>query len=52
MVNQKEQVHLVRLFLEEEVRAAMKGSNAEGAPGPDSRPVFFYSEFWSWPGPK
>ena len=32
------------IFLEE-VRVVIKGQNAEGAPGPDGLPVFFYSEF-------
>ena len=46
MLNQDQQAELVRPFSEEEVQAAMKGLNAEGAPGLDSLPVFFYSEYW------
>ena len=51
-MNQEQQVELVRLFLEEEVQAAIKDLNAEGAPGLDGLPMFFYSEFIELVGPK
>ena len=38
-------------FLEDEVRAAICGLNAEGAPGPDRIPVFFYKDYWARVGP-
>ena len=33
-------------FRVDEVRAAINGLNAEGAPGPDGIPVFFYKDCW------
>ena len=30
----------------DEVRATINGLNAEGAPGPDGIPVFFYNQCW------
>ena len=33
-------------FLVDEVQAAISGLNAEGAPGPDGIPVFFYKDCW------
>ena len=35
----------MRPFPIEEVRAAVKGLNGEGAPGPDGLSVFFFEEF-------
>ena len=32
--------------MEEEIQAAIKGLNAEGASGPDDLPEFFYNKFW------
>ena len=46
MESQDQQATLVRLFLEEEVQAAIKGLNVEGAHGLDGHPVFFYNWFW------
>jgi hypothetical protein len=34
-------------FIEEEVRDAIFGSYAEGAPGPDGFPFLFYQIFWN-----
>ena len=45
-VNKHQQPKLVRLCLEEEVQAAIKGLNVEGVPSLNGLPVFFYSEFW------
>lgn len=42
---------LVDPFTTEEVQKAIAGLNAEGAPGPDGIPVFFYTEFWGTVGP-
>jgi hypothetical protein len=33
-------------FSEEEIREALFGSHADGAPGPDGIPFFFYQKFW------
>ena len=38
-------------FLMDEVREAIRGLNAEGAPGPDGILVFFYKDCWAWVGP-
>ena len=35
---------LMRPFLEEEVKLAIRGLNGDGAPGPDGLPVFFYRD--------
>ena len=45
-LNQDQQVELVGPFLKEEVQAAIKGLNAEGAPSLDGLPEFFYNKFW------
>ena len=45
-------MQLVRLFFEEEVRAAIKGLNAEGALGSDGLLMFFYVKFWELVGPE
>jgi hypothetical protein len=34
-------------FSEEEIHQAIKGSYAEGAPGPDGFPFLFYQKFWA-----
>ena len=47
-----QQGQLTRPFTEEEVRAAIRGLNGEGAPGPDGIPVFFYQECWDLVGPE
>ena len=39
-------------FLQDEVRAAIRGLNAEGAPGPDGIPIFFYKDCWARVRPK
>ena len=41
-----QQQDLIASFLEDEVKAAIRGLNLEGAPGPDGIPVFFYLECW------
>ena len=46
-----QQQKLMGPFLEDEVRAAICGLNAEGAPGPDGIPVFFYKDCWARVGP-
>ena len=43
---------LIVPFSEEEVKAAIRGLNGEGAPGPDGIPVFFYSDCWDTVGPE
>ena len=46
---QKQQ--LILPFSEDEVKAAMRGLNSEGSPGPDGIPVFFYMDCWDTVGP-
>ena len=41
----------MRPFIEEEVRAAIKGLNGEGSSDLDSISVFFYKDFWDFVGP-
>ena len=41
-----QQQDLIASFLEDEGKAAIRGLNSEGAPGPDGIPVFFYLECW------
>ena len=41
-----EQGSITGPFLVDEVGAAINGLNAEGAPGPDGIPVFFYRDCW------
>ena len=41
-----QQQDLIVSFSEEEVKAAIRGLNSEGAPGLDGIPVFFYLECW------
>ena len=41
-----EQGSITGPFLVDEVRAAIGGLKAEGAPGPDGIPVFFYKDCW------
>ena len=45
MLNQDQQAELVRPFLEEEVQAANKGLDAEGALGFDDLSMFFIANF-------
>jgi hypothetical protein len=45
-VNSEEWNFLESPFLEEEVKTAMFGSYADGAPGPDGFPFLFYQTFW------
>ena len=47
-VNHEQQKALVRPFVEEEVKAAIKALNAEGARGLDGIPMVFYKEFWEF----
>ena len=46
-----QQQQLTGPFLEDEVRAAICGLNAQGAPGPDGILVFFYKDCWARVGP-
>jgi mannosylglycoprotein endo-beta-mannosidase len=46
MVSEAHNNELDRDFSEEEVKAAVFGSYAEGAPGPDGFPFLFYQKFW------
>ena len=41
-----QQQELIASFSEDEVKAAIRGLNSKGAPGPDGIPVFFYLECW------
>ena len=41
-----QQQDLIASFSDDEVKAAIRGLNSEGAPGPDGIPVFFYLECW------
>ena len=45
-----QQQQLTTPFSEDEVIAAVRGLNNEGAPGPDSIPVFFYKDCWDTVG--
>ena len=45
-----QQQALVRPFIEEEVRSAIRGLNWEGAPGPDGLLVFFFRDSWATVG--
>ena len=42
-----QQHQLTSTFLEDEVRTTICGLNAEGAPGPDGIPDFFYKDCWA-----
>ena len=46
MISPDQQQELIASFSEDEVKAAIRGLNSEGAPGPDGIPVFFYLECW------
>ena len=46
MLTSCQQQQLILPFLEDEVIAAVRGLNSEGAPGPDGIPVFFYKDCW------
>ena len=46
-----QQQQLTGPFLADEVREAVYGLNAEGAPGPYGIPVFFYKDCWARVGP-
>ena len=41
-----QQLEMIASFSKDEVKAAIRGLNSEGAPGPDGIPVFFYLECW------
>ena len=51
MLSPTQQNQLTGPFLEDEVRTSICGLNAEGAPGPDGIPVFFYKDCWARVGP-
>ena len=51
MVTQEQRKMLVKPFLEEKVRATIKGLNAEESPGPNRILVLFYRDFWDLVGP-
>jgi hypothetical protein len=46
LVTQEENDFLSAPFSEKEVKEAIFSSYAEGAPGPDGLPFFFYQKFW------
>ena len=46
VISPDQQQELIAPFSEDEVKAAIRGLNSEGAPGPDGIPVFFYLECW------
>ena len=46
MISHDQQQEMIAPFSEDEVKAAIRGLNSEGAPGPDGIPVFFYLECW------
>lgn len=45
-VSSEENFSLTAPFTEEEIKEAVFGSYAEGAPGPDGLPFLFYRNFW------
>ena len=45
-ISTAQQHELTLPFSEDEVKQAIRGLNAEGAPGPDGIPVFLYLECW------
>ena len=51
MLSPTQQLQLTSPFLIDEVREAIYGLNAKGAPGPDGIPVFFYKNCWALVGP-
>ena len=51
-LSQAQQRQLTGPFLQDEVRAAIRGLNAEGALGPDGIPIFFYKDCWARVGPE
>ena len=46
MVTEAENTSLERPFSEEEIKEAIMGSYANGAPGPDGLSFLFYQQFW------
>ena len=46
MLTPCQQQQLILPFSEDEVIAAVRGLNNEGAPGVDDIPVFFYKDYW------
>jgi hypothetical protein len=46
LITNEENSELTTPFLEKEVRDAVFGSYAEGAPGPDGLSFLFYQKFW------
>uniref|UniRef100_A0A453Q9V0 Endonuclease/exonuclease/phosphatase domain-containing protein n=1 Tax=Aegilops tauschii subsp. strangulata TaxID=200361 RepID=A0A453Q9V0_AEGTS len=46
LVTQEENEHLQKSFSEEEIKEAIFGSYAHGAPGPDGLSFLFYQTFW------
>ena len=47
LITEEENDILVAPFSEEEIREAIFGSYADGAPGPDGFPFLFYQKFWT-----
>ena len=45
-MSQDENAMLEAAFTEDEIKEAVFGSYAEGAPGPDGLPFLFYQKFW------
>ena len=52
VLNPSQQQQLICPFSEDEVKAAMRGLNNEGAPGPNGIPMFFYKDCWDTVGHK
>ena len=47
-----QQQQLILLFLEDEVKVAVRGLNSEGAPGLHGILMFFYKDYWDTMGHK
>jgi hypothetical protein len=52
LVSESHNTNLCKEFSEKEIRDAVFGSYAEGAPGPDGFPFLFYQHFWDLVKPK
>jgi hypothetical protein len=52
LVSELHNSKLCKEFSEKEIRDAVFGSYAEGAPGPDGFPFLFYQQFWEFVKPE